>query len=489
VTWRSLSHRRQSIVLTMARSSEPPTQTSTQAYMLYPLKSFDESLSDSAIAVQAGLMVECFTGAQALTTMLWESLSDSEKAGRKTILMIGLLGTSENSADKMLTQKLELIPMFFRTMSGASNGNVGVMRTMVSEIVQEKKAFSLFLICFNIGVIIGPILGGVLAQPAGSYPKLFEHIGFFKKFPYVAPSSLSALFLFCASMRIFLGLSEICLAHYSSSHPSLIFVDLRSLAVQRRLRHVQPLLTDVEMSPVTPITPVTPSSSKHAPQKSIPRWKHKLPFRRIFTYNVICTLISHILKAMHLGTSSNLCFEFPSTPVNDPKYPDPPSFVRKLPLTFTGGLGMPPRDIGLTMSILRVLGIMMQIFIHPIISTKLGTFKSWRLFLYCSPIAYILVPYQSIVPSKTWPPTEKDGILVWVSLCIVLFIQVTGRTFALPAMTILVNDACPHPSVLGRMHGIGQSFSSAGRTIGPSLGGALYGGTDDHDKGQHDGAD
>jgi hypothetical protein len=29
--------------------------------------------------------------------------------------------------------------MVFRTLGGALNGNVGVMRTMVSEIVQEKK--------------------------------------------------------------------------------------------------------------------------------------------------------------------------------------------------------------------------------------------------------------------------------------------------------------------------------------------------------------
>lgn len=29
--------------------------------------------------------------------------------------------------------------MFFRTIGGALNGNVGVMRTMISEIVREKK--------------------------------------------------------------------------------------------------------------------------------------------------------------------------------------------------------------------------------------------------------------------------------------------------------------------------------------------------------------
>ncbi len=56
-----------------------------------------------------------------------------------------------------------------------------------------------------------------------------------------------------------------------------------------------------------------------------------------------------------------------------------------------------------------------------------------------------------------------------------LFIQVTGRTFALPATTILVNNASPHPSVLGTMHGIAQSMSSAARTLGPALGGKMYG--------------
>jgi hypothetical protein len=29
--------------------------------------------------------------------------------------------------------------IFFRTIGGALNGNVGVMRTMISEIVREKK--------------------------------------------------------------------------------------------------------------------------------------------------------------------------------------------------------------------------------------------------------------------------------------------------------------------------------------------------------------
>jgi MFS family permease len=61
--------------------------------MFYQLKSFDENLPDSVIATQAGLMASSFTGAQFLTAMMWGRISDSEKGGRKLVLLIGLFGT------------------------------------------------------------------------------------------------------------------------------------------------------------------------------------------------------------------------------------------------------------------------------------------------------------------------------------------------------------------------------------------------------------
>src|SRR4051812_29643855 len=76
--------------------------------------------------------------------------------------------------------------------------------------------------------------------------------------------------------------------------------------------------TDLEMAPSTPTTPNR--------QKAIPRWRHKLPFRRIFTYNVTCTLVAHTLMAIHIGTFNSLWYVFLSTPVADPARPDPPGF-------------------------------------------------------------------------------------------------------------------------------------------------------------------
>jgi MFS family permease len=61
--------------------------------MFYQLRSFDETLPDSTIAAQAGLMASSFTGAQFLTAMLWGRVSDSDRGGRKLVLLIGLFGT------------------------------------------------------------------------------------------------------------------------------------------------------------------------------------------------------------------------------------------------------------------------------------------------------------------------------------------------------------------------------------------------------------
>lgn len=127
------------------------------------------------------------------------------------------------------------------------------------------------------------------------------------------------------------------------------------------------------------------------------------------------------------------------------------------------------------MSILGVIGIALQLFLYPTISARLGTVRCLRVFLLCFPVAYFLVPFLSLVPSSSSPPAPKSGIIMWVSIVAVLLWQVIARTFALPNGTLLVNNCTPHPSVLGTVHGLAQSCTSAARTIGPMLCGYLYG--------------
>lgn len=490
VSWKDLPHKTQLVVITLTRLSEPLVQTSLQAYMFYQLKWFDPDLSDSVISSQAGVLHASFTAAQLLTAMMWGRVADSSRFGRKKVILIGLTGTMISCLgfgfSKTFWQAL-----FFRCLGGVTNGNVGVLRTMISEIVREKKyqsrAFLLLPMTFNIGVIIGPILGGVLADPAASYPDLFGKTRFFISFPYAMPNLVSAFFLLSASLTAWMCLEETLDAR----------VDKRDWGIELRKRLGSTLSgylsrnrlpagytplparddasTSVEMTPSRTPSPATePIPKPSKPAKRQPRYTQRLPFRRIFTRNVCVTLLARFCLAFHVGTFNSLWFVFLSTPVYDPNKPSD-GLGRHPPFVFTGGLGLPPAKVGTAMAVLGFLGISLQLFVYPALSARLGTVRCLRMSLVCFPMAYFLAPYLSLVPSSTEPPGPKSGPAIWVAISGVLLCQVVGRTFAAPNMAILVNNCSPHPSVLGTFHGLAQTCSSAARTLGPVLCGFLYG--------------
>lgn len=145
VTWSSLPNKGQLAAITFARLSEPLTERSLAAYMFYQLRSFDPSLSDSTISSQGGMLTAAFAAAQFCTAVWWGRLADTAWVGRKRVILVGLFGTCLSCFGvgfaKTYTQAL-----IFRAMAGALNGNVGVLRTMISEIIKEKKSVACLLV-------------------------------------------------------------------------------------------------------------------------------------------------------------------------------------------------------------------------------------------------------------------------------------------------------------------------------------------------------
>lgn len=162
VTWLSLPKKGQLAVLTIARLSEPLSERSLAAYMFFQLKWFNPTVPDSTITAQGGLLTAAFAAAQFFTAVWWGRAADTPWIGRKKVLLVGLTGTAIASIGVGFS-KTFYQAIFFRALAGALNGNIGVMRTMLSEIIKEKKyqsrAFLLLPMCFNIGVVIGPVLG------------------------------------------------------------------------------------------------------------------------------------------------------------------------------------------------------------------------------------------------------------------------------------------------------------------------------------------
>jgi hypothetical protein len=138
VSWMSLPRKDQLTLLTLARLSEPLTQTSLQTYMFYQLRSFDPSLSDATISSQAGYLQGGFTAAQFLTAFMWGRIADSERGGRKMVLLIGLMGTAISAVGFGFSKSFATA-LLFRCIGGALNGNIGVMRTVCDSSNNEMR--------------------------------------------------------------------------------------------------------------------------------------------------------------------------------------------------------------------------------------------------------------------------------------------------------------------------------------------------------------
>ncbi|USP79575.1 uncharacterized protein yc1106_06849 [Curvularia clavata] len=417
VSWSSLPRKDQLLVLVLARLSEPLTQTSLGSYLYYQLQSFNPSLPESTISYQAGIIGATFPATQFLTAMLWGRFSDSEYGGRKRTIYLGLVGTMLSTIGFGFSNSFAMA-VFFRCLGGILNGNIGVMRTMISEIIKEKKfqsrAFLLMPMTFNVGVLIGPVLGGVLADPVASYPGLFgpgsafggkDGVQWMMKYPYALPNLVSAMFLCLSSFAVLFFLEET--GEACKDRPDfglrmgrwiLRTVFRRDVAPEPGYNIIPSDDLELQQTPTSPH--VHSAAGLDKPSKHN---RQKLPFRRIWTRNLIVTLCAHGALAMHVGTFNGLWTLHLSTPRFDPAHPHPPNFTPH-GLFFTGGLAMPPARIGLALAIIGVIGLPLQLLVYPRISHKLGTTRCFRTFLALFPLMYTLVPFLSLVPSWTPPP-------------------------------------------------------------------------------------
>ena len=82
-----------------------------------------------------------------------------------------------------------------RMVGGLLNGNVSVLKSMVGELSDETNqgvAFTFLPLSWSLGSIIGPLLGGFLAEPATRYGGVFDR-PFWRKYPFLLPCLVSAV--------------------------------------------------------------------------------------------------------------------------------------------------------------------------------------------------------------------------------------------------------------------------------------------------------
>lgn len=139
-----------------------------------------------------GIVLASYTLGQFLFTPLLGSLSD--RFGRRPILMLGLASNTVFLIIFGLASTLWMA-LIARFLAGAGNGNIAVTRAYIGDISDREQLpgrMGMIGAAFGLGFMIGPLLGGVLTDPAEGFGGPFA-TEWWTDHPYFLPCLFAAM--------------------------------------------------------------------------------------------------------------------------------------------------------------------------------------------------------------------------------------------------------------------------------------------------------
>ena len=435
-------------------------------YLPEMIESFDIPIDQ--VSKWAGVTQAVYSLSQAVTAIAWGSASDS--FGRKPVILLSMTCIMSSSLLFGFSRTL-VWAIVARSLAGASCGTVGIIRTMVAEIVPYKelqpKAFSVMPLVWTIGSIFGPSLGGALANPSLNYPKIFDGSGFFKTYPYALPNFVGAAFFLVGLSTGILFLKETLETRKGQRDYGIILGKLllrpftrkrlgpkwsieeeqsASLLKHSRNSSTAALDTDIDAQGNRTAVPVVPPPT----------------YREIFSRQSNLNLLTYSILALHSLAYDQLLPIFMHYPQQTNRSANSDVY---LPFKFSGGFGLDSNRIGLLYTVYGIFGMLIQFFVFPSLARHYGVLPCLKVVTAMFPIAYIITPFTALLPT---PTTQQIGLLA------VMVIKCWASIFAFPCTGILLTNSAISLRVLGTLNGVAVSISGIGRAVGPVLGGYTF---------------
>ncbi|KAH0860863.1 hypothetical protein HID58_089124 [Brassica napus] len=167
---------------------------------IWIIEDFGVAKTEKDIGYYAGFIACAFMFGRALTSIFWGIMAD--RYGRKPIILLGTITIAVFNALFGMSTNIWMA-IATRFMLGSFN-----CLAYASEICREEyqaTAMSAVSTAWGIGLIIGPVLGGFLAQPADKYPSVFSKESIFGRFRYALPCfTISAFALVVTALCCFI---------------------------------------------------------------------------------------------------------------------------------------------------------------------------------------------------------------------------------------------------------------------------------------------
>ncbi|KIY74331.1 MFS general substrate transporter [Cylindrobasidium torrendii FP15055 ss-10] len=382
---------------------------------------------ESKTGYYAGITESAFFITEALTVYFWGRASD--RFGRRPILILGPLGLSFAMVGFGLSNKFWLL-VLFRCLQGVFNGNIGVAKTVIAELTDDTNvgdAFAVTPFLWSVGVTIGPILGGLLANPQDRWP-IFNDSPLFREHHYLLPC-LAAGGL---SFAIFI----VSLVTLKETHPNL--------AKKAKPNSRTPLLQDGRP---TVDYGAAGEEGHQEPAKPL----RSPPLSEVATRSVMVVIGNYCLMSFNNASLDVL------TPL---------MYSTSIP---AGGLGLTPFKIGRIMFAFGVVNAVMQIGLTSFLIRRWGAPKTFTVSAFCGLLAFTAFSCESYL-------ARLAGYIDWrVILALVVqwsFAIMISPTYG--AAHVLIVHSAPSPEALATTNGLAQMLCSATRALAPTAASSLF---------------
>ncbi|TFL03986.1 major facilitator superfamily domain-containing protein [Pterulicium gracile] len=371
------------------------------------------------VGYYAGLIESLFFATEAVTILFWSRTSDV--IGRKPTLLIGSAGLCASMLFFGLSRTFWTL-VISRCLCGALNGNIGVSKTVVGELLRtpahRAQGFAFMPVTWAMGASLGPLMGGHLARPHDRWPTVFA-AQFWIDYPYFLPCAIPA------------AITAACIGF------NLAFLQETNKAAVGKWKKLVPWLKNQE-----------PPSSTTIPKKPE---QPQIPLRDILTPRVVRAVTNY-------GCLASIDIMLAALR---------PLFLAQ-PIEY-GGLGMEPATIGTIMGTYGLICGLLQVFLF---SPAVQRFGARNVFVTCA-AAYIPVfafyPLQNMAARKAGEITP----LIWALIAVQhLFACIADGSFG--CVSLFVNASAPTPTSLGATHGLAQTTASITRAIGPAIASSLF---------------
>lgn len=486
----------QIFVISCVRFAEPIAFTSLFPYVYFMVRDFGVADTEAEVSKYSGYLSSVFAFSQVLTSFNWGKFAD--KHGRKPTLLIGLTG-SICSLLLLGFAKNYYWALAARSIMGLLNGNVAVIRTMIGEVALERRhqaiAFSTMPLIFQIGCVIGPLIGGYLSGNTTRFTILKPLV---EKYPYALPNLFISSLLFAGIVIAIFFLEE---THYKHKYRHDYFVDIGDFikiyvfGVTPKTRHwhldrlsssrgredgTEDAIDEEEQpSETTPLyRPEEQNNSDDSIQSVGPVLTRRESVALIRTYSlhepedeeegagsirallephIFYAVVCNFIMSLHVTVHDEF---LPIYLAYDVARDKAGQLVSKFPWRLVGGLGYTSEDTGTLLSSTGVLGVFFLVVVFPYVDRNYDSLTTYKSFILLFPVIYTLIPYIVLLANHL----KVARIAIYTMTCL----KTLGTSMSFPQILLIVHNSSP-PKHRAMINGATISVSALARCVGPFI--------------------